>query len=61
MKTPASKPGTPAQVIRRRKLSLVVPEQEPSKFARLKKRKSLVGDPESIVHMDWLKGWRELK
>ena len=53
--------GIPAEVIRKGKLLRIVPEEKPSKLARLKKRKSLVGDPESIVHMDWLKEWSELK
>ena len=53
--------GVPVEVIRKGRVLRIVPEQRASKLSRLKKRKCLVGDPESIVHMDWLKEWSELK
>ena len=34
-------------------------ETKPAKLSRLKKRNYLVGDPEDIVHMDWLHEWTE--
>jgi len=38
------------------------PEARLDKLSRLKKRKSvIIGDPEDIVHMDWLHEWTELK
>jgi hypothetical protein len=37
-------------------------ETKLGKLSRLKRRKSvIVGDPEDIVHMDWLHEWTELK
>jgi hypothetical protein len=53
--------GVPVEVIRKGKVLKVVPDVKPDKLSRLKKRKCIVGDPESIVHMDWLHEWSELK
>jgi len=53
--------GVPVEVVRKGKVLRITPELKPSKLSRLKKRNALVGDPESIVHMDWLKEWSELK
>lgn len=40
--------GVPIEVIRKGKLLKIVPEQPKSKLSRLKRRQSIVGDPESI-------------
>jgi antitoxin (DNA-binding transcriptional repressor) of toxin-antitoxin stability system len=53
--------GVPVEVERKGRVLKIVPEPKPSKLAKLKKRNVLVGDPESIVHMNWLKYWSELK
>jgi hypothetical protein len=53
--------GVPVEVIRKGKILKIVPEVKPDKLSRLKKRKCIVGDPDSIVHMDWLSEWTELK
>ncbi|HEX4594038.1 MAG TPA: hypothetical protein VH157_07170 [Bryobacteraceae bacterium] len=53
--------GVPVEVERKGRILKIVPEPKPSKLAKLKKRNALVGDPESIVHMNWLKYWSELK
>ena len=53
--------GVPVEVMRKGRILRIIPERKPSKLSRLKKRDSLVGDPESIVHMDWLKLWSELQ
>jgi hypothetical protein len=53
--------GVPVEVERKGRILKIVPESKPSKLAKLKKRDCLVGDPESVVHMDWLKEWSELK
>jgi hypothetical protein len=47
--------------VREKRNLKTVPQQKPSKLAKLKKRDCIVGDPESIVHMDWLNEWTELK
>ena len=49
--------GVAVEVIRRGKVLKIVPEKTASKLSRLKKRHGLNGDPEDIVHMDWLKEW----
>ncbi|MEK7408059.1 MAG: type II toxin-antitoxin system Phd/YefM family antitoxin [Acidobacteriota bacterium] len=53
--------GVPVEVVRKGRILRIVPERKPSKLSRLKKRNSLAGDPESIVHMDWLREWSELR
>jgi hypothetical protein len=53
--------GVPVEVIRKGKILKVVPDVKPDKMNRLKKRKYIVGDPDSIVRMDWLHEWSELK
>ena len=53
--------GEPVEIIRKGRRLRIVPEQKPSKLARLKKRSCVVGDPDSIVHLDWAKEWSELK
>jgi len=57
----ALKTGVPVEIARKGRTLRIVPDQKPSKLARLKKRACVVGDPESIIHMDWLKEWSELK
>ena len=53
--------GVPVEVIRKGKILKIVPEVKPDKLSRLKKRKCIIGDPDDIVHMDWLSEWTELK
>jgi antitoxin (DNA-binding transcriptional repressor) of toxin-antitoxin stability system len=55
------KTGVPIEIERNGKLLKIVPEKAPSKLARLKKRKTMLADPESFIHMDWLGEWTELK
>jgi len=57
----ALKTGVPVEVVRKGRVLKIVPETKPSKLSRLKKRNAIVGDPEDLVHMDWLKEWSELK
>jgi antitoxin (DNA-binding transcriptional repressor) of toxin-antitoxin stability system len=53
--------GVPVEIVRKGRVLRIVPDQKPSKLARLKKRACIVGDPESIVHMDWSKEWSEFR
>ena len=55
------KTGEPVEVVRKGKILRIVPESKPSKLSRLKKRNAIVGDPEDLVHMDWLHEWSEMK
>ena len=50
--------GMPLEVVRRGRTIRIVPDERPSKLARLKKRKCIAGDPESILEIDWLHRWR---
>ena len=52
--------GKPVEVVRKGKLLKIVPEKPVSKLALLKKRKNVfVGDPDDIIHIDWMKDWHE--
>jgi hypothetical protein len=53
--------GVPVEVIRKGKILKIVPEVKADKLSRLKKRKCIIGDPDDIVHMNWLSEWTELK
>jgi antitoxin (DNA-binding transcriptional repressor) of toxin-antitoxin stability system len=53
--------GVPVEVRRKGKLIRIVPEQKHSKLSRLKKRPYPLRDPQSIVHLDWLQQWSELR
>ena len=53
--------GVPVEILRKGRVLRIVPDQKPSKLARLKKRPCVVGDLDSIVHMNWLKEWSETK
>ncbi len=53
--------GVPVEIKRKGKLLRIVPEKTKSKLSRLKKRNCIVGDPEDLVHMDWLEHWSELQ
>ena len=53
--------GVPVEIVRKGRVLRIVPDQKPSKLARLKKRVCIVGDLDSIVHMNWLKEWSETK
>jgi hypothetical protein len=52
--------GAPVEIVRKGRTLHIVPDQPASKLARLKKRPCVVGHPESIVHMNWLKEWSEV-
>lgn len=53
--------GAPVEVVRRGRVLKIVPEPAPGKLKRLKKRNCLAGDPEAIVHLDWLGEWSGAK
>jgi len=53
--------GVPVEIVRKGRVLRIVPDLKPSKLARLKKRACITGDPDSIIHMDWLKEWSETK
>ena len=53
--------GKTIEVVRKGTVLKIVPEKQPSKLDRLKKRKGFVGDPDDIIGMDWSKYWTELQ
>ena len=55
------KTRVPVEVVRKGKILRIVPEKKRLKLSKLKKRNYIVGDPEDLVHMDWLHEWSELK
>lgn len=53
--------GTPLEIKRGGHTLRVVPEETPSKLARLTPHPgTIVGDPEDLVHMDWSGEWQGL-
>jgi antitoxin (DNA-binding transcriptional repressor) of toxin-antitoxin stability system len=53
--------GEPVEIERKGKILRIVADQKPSKLDRIKKKDYLIGDLDSIIHMDWSKEWSELK
>jgi len=53
--------GAEVEVVRKGTVLRIVPEKHVPKLSRVKKRKGFEGDPDSIVNMDWLQDWSELK
>jgi hypothetical protein len=53
--------GVPVEVVRKGAVLRIVPEKRASKLSRLKKRRGFVGDPDDVLHVDWLKEWSELR
>lgn len=52
------KTGKPLEVSRKGRKLLIVPEPPESKLARLRKRRTIEGDPEDLVRMDWSREWK---
>jgi hypothetical protein len=48
----------PLQVEHKGQLLEIIPKASAGKLARLVKHDCLVGDPESIVHVDWSGKWQ---
>ena len=54
--------GVPIEIHRKGVTLKLVPESKKNKLDNLKKHpKVLVGDPESIVHLDWSSRWKGKK
>ncbi|HAV63675.1 MAG TPA: type II toxin-antitoxin system Phd/YefM family antitoxin [Verrucomicrobiales bacterium] len=50
--------GKPVQVERNGRTLTIQPDVRPPKLDRLKKRKVLTGDPDSVVRVDWSGEWK---
>ena len=53
--------GVPVEIEYKGRVLRMEVDQKLSKLDRLKKHDYVVGDLESIIHMDWSKEWSELK
>ncbi len=49
--------GQPLEIERKGKLLQIIPRDKQSKIQKLVKHQCIVGDPESIVHLDWSREW----
>lgn len=50
--------GKPIEILRKGQVLRLVPPPRVSRLSRLKKRKTIVGDPEDLVSIDWSKEWK---
>jgi prevent-host-death family protein len=50
--------GIPVEINRRGRMLRIVSAEKKSKFANMKKRPIINGNPEDLVHMDWSHLWR---
>jgi len=50
--------GQPLEITRKGRKLLIVPETPDSKLGKLRKRETVKGDPETIIHLDWSKEWK---
>ena len=53
------KTGIPVEIERKGGKLKIFPVKRKSKLDNLKKRDLLVGDPEAIINIDWMKEWNE--
>ncbi len=55
--------GVPVEVTRKGKTLKIVPEnvKRIRDLSKLPKRDCIVGDPDDLVHIDWMSEWSELK
>ena len=50
--------GLPVEIRRKGNLLRIIPGNPRSQLSRLQKRDCIIGDPEDLVHMNWLELWR---
>jgi antitoxin (DNA-binding transcriptional repressor) of toxin-antitoxin stability system len=53
--------GTPVEIERKGKILKIVPGKSDSKLMNLEPHDTIIGDPESIINIDWSKEWTEVK
>ena len=51
--------GEPIEIQRKGRVLKIIPDKKISKLDRLKKRKSIIGDDEDIIYLDWSEHWNE--
>ena len=52
--------GTPVEIERKGHIFKIVAEREGNKLDNLEPHDAIVGDPESIVFIDWSKEWNKV-
>lgn len=53
--------GTPVEIERKGKILKIVPGKSDSKLMNLEPHDTIIGDPESIINIDWSKEWTEVE
>ena len=53
--------GEPIEVERKGQTLTINPPELPSRLSKLKKRDWVVGDPDDLIHIDWMAHWNEVK
>jgi prevent-host-death family protein len=51
--------GIPIEIERKGEILKIVPEKPVGKLEKLELHQTIVGDPESIVNIDWSGYWKE--
>jgi len=51
--------GIPVKISRKGEILKIIPEKKESKLERLKEHKTIIGDPESIIDIDFSDKWKE--
>lgn len=51
--------GIMVEVERKGHIIKIVSDEPPSKLMNLEPHDTIVGDPESLIHIDWSKDWNE--
>ena len=51
--------GVPLEIERKGKLLKIIPDEQSGKMENLTRHRCMVGDPESIVHIDWSDEWHD--
>jgi antitoxin (DNA-binding transcriptional repressor) of toxin-antitoxin stability system len=51
--------GIPVKISRKGEILKIIPEKKKSKLERLKEHKTIIGDPESIIDIDFNEEWKE--
>jgi antitoxin (DNA-binding transcriptional repressor) of toxin-antitoxin stability system len=50
--------GRPLEIERKGKIVVIAPQEQQSLWERLPRREGyIVGDPDELIHMDWLSEW----
>jgi hypothetical protein len=51
--------GIPVKINRKGEILKIVPEKKKSKFEKLVEHNTIIGDPESIIDIDFYDEWKE--